>query len=86
LTAAQYFDEKKSTKPKLISLAGGYTPALRRDFTVSLDGLESAAVSRSPSGLLQDDSSLKEENKRLRAENGNLRAELEELKARLNAQ
>lgn len=86
LTASQYFDEKKSAEPKLISLADGYTPALRRDFTVSLDGLESAAVSRSPSGLLQDDSSLKEENKRLRAENETFRAKIEELKARLNAQ
>lgn len=83
LSASAFFDERRTAEPVLISLAAGYAPALRRDFTVSLDGLDSQ--SRSASGLLSTagGNAQEEELVRLRAENAQLRAEVEALKARL---
>jgi coronin-1B/1C/6 len=84
LSASAFFDERRTAEPVLISLAAGFAPALRRDFTVSLDGLDSQ--SRSASGLLSSvggGNGQEEELVRLRAENAQLRAEVEALKARL---
>lgn len=78
LSSSAFFEGgEASCEPILVSLENGFQPAMRRDFTVSLDGLTAAASnSHSASGTLDTEAGLLEQIKQLQAENAALRAQL----------
>ncbi len=69
---AEEFFEGKTAQPKLMSLAKGYAPSLRREFTVSLEGL-------SASTILGGEDDLRDELRRFKIENEVLKARIAEL-------
>lgn len=79
LTAADWL-AGQTADPKLVSLEHGFQSALRRDFTISLDGLDTMAQSRSALSIVEEAG---DDTARLRAEIAALKLELQAKDARI---